>query len=141
MLVLNNSPVETKAVREVTKTVDTDSFFTYFKSRKAPEGTADHDEEESDEERDKLVMAIQDDMGISDEISHQIIPRAIYYYFNLVEGDDDDDECECGHSDCDSDEEEGDKKKCSKKGKGKDKDKDKDSDKGEPASKKECKQQ
>ncbi len=124
--------------------MDVDSFFTYFKSKKAPEGLGDNDE--SDEDREKLIMAIEDDISISEEISREIIPRALYYYLDLVESSDDeddedgDDSDEHDHDHDDDDEEEEGKKK--KKGGKKHKDsKDDGEGKSEPASKKECKQQ
>lgn len=97
---------------------------------------------ESDEETEKLMMAMDDDIAISEEISHELIPRALYYYLDLVgeEGseDSDEDEDEAAGKDSDKDEDDDDDKKKKKGGK---KSKDEEGGKGEPASKKECKQQ
>ena len=90
---------KTKAVREVTKTVEQDSFFNFFKSRKAPEGPEEKPEE-SDEEHEKEIEAIENDIDIAEEVSNELIPRALYYYMDLVEeegslcGEDEDEQCE-----------------------------------------------
>eukprot|EP01022_Parablepharisma_sp_SALTPOND_P012574 TRINITY_DN161_c0_g2_i12.p3 TRINITY_DN161_c0_g2~~TRINITY_DN161_c0_g2_i12.p3 ORF type:complete len:531 (+),score=109.12 TRINITY_DN161_c0_g2_i12:7135-8727(+) len=121
---------KTKAVREVTKTVDAESFFNYFKSRKAPE-EEEEEEAESDEEKMKEIEAFDDDVMVSEQISDDIIPQAVFYYMGIVEEEDEDFEGE----DEDSEEEEG-KKSHTKALKQK-----KEGGKDEPAAKKECKQQ
>eukprot|EP00826_Nyctotherus_ovalis_P038291 TRINITY_DN3580_c0_g1_i12.p4 TRINITY_DN3580_c0_g1~~TRINITY_DN3580_c0_g1_i12.p4 ORF type:complete len:165 (+),score=35.06 TRINITY_DN3580_c0_g1_i12:782-1276(+) len=67
--------VETKVVREVTKSEDVESFFNFFKSRSAPD---------ADEEDEKLIEEIENDMDIAEEIADALIPQALLYYMDLA---------------------------------------------------------
>eukprot|EP00826_Nyctotherus_ovalis_P065572 TRINITY_DN9641_c0_g1_i14.p1 TRINITY_DN9641_c0_g1~~TRINITY_DN9641_c0_g1_i14.p1 ORF type:complete len:132 (+),score=51.69 TRINITY_DN9641_c0_g1_i14:73-468(+) len=123
---------KTKATREVTKTVDIDSFFNYFKSRKAPPKDQDEMEDmDEDDEAMKEINAFEDDTHITEEIEDEIIPNAIYYYFGIMEDSSDESSQESGDDGSDSDH---------KGSQGKSKKK-KSTDESEPSSKKECKQQ
>lgn len=48
------------------------------------------DEESADEEKEKLIDELEKDINIGEELANEIIPRAIYYYMDLIESDDDD---------------------------------------------------
>ena len=61
-------------MKEVTKTEEVDSFFNFFKSRKVPK---------EDEEDEKLIEAIQMDIGIAEEIRDSLIPQALFHYMSL----------------------------------------------------------
>lgn len=115
------------------KTVEAESFFNVFTNRVAPE-EGDLDEEEENELRDKIDMA----MNLAEDVHDVLIPDALEYYLDLNDdmfggegGEDedcDDDECHDGahgkKGGDDSDEDEPETKKPSKKGaKGGDKDK------------------
>jgi nucleosome assembly protein 1-like 1 len=122
---------KTKAVREVTKTVDIDSFFNYFKSNKAPTKEEEEMMEmEDDEENEKAIAGFHNDMSITEELTEEVIPQAVYFYFGII---DDNDHSSDEDEDDDSDKDQKDShKKAGKR---------KSSDEGEPAAKKECKQQ
>ena len=77
-------PIESKVVREVVKTVEAESFFNFFKTRKAPEAEEDEDDE-SDEEKQQEIVAIENDITIAEEFANELIPKALYYYLNLME--------------------------------------------------------
>lgn len=105
------------------KTVEAESFFNVFTNRVAPE-EGDLDEEEENELRDKIDMA----MNLAEDVHDVLMPDALEYYLDLnddmfggEEGEDedgDDDEFgQGGKGGDDSDEDDSDKKK-SKKGKG-----------------------
>eukprot|EP00826_Nyctotherus_ovalis_P038292 TRINITY_DN3580_c0_g1_i15.p1 TRINITY_DN3580_c0_g1~~TRINITY_DN3580_c0_g1_i15.p1 ORF type:complete len:274 (+),score=112.40 TRINITY_DN3580_c0_g1_i15:433-1254(+) len=66
---------KTKVVREVTKSEDVESFFNFFKSRSAPD---------ADEEDEKLIEEIENDMDIAEEIADALIPQALLYYMDLA---------------------------------------------------------
>jgi hypothetical protein len=103
------------------KTVEADSFFNVFTNRMAPE-EGDLDEEEENELRDKIDMA----MNLAEDVHDVLIPDALEYYLDLNdemfggEGCEDED---CDDEDCDA--------KGGKGGKGGD-----DSDEDEPEAKK-----
>lgn len=122
---------KTKALREVTKTVDIDSFFNYFKSNKAPTKEEEKIDIDYDEKEEKVMSGFHSDMSITDELMEEIIPQAVYYYFGVI--DDDDSSVPDDEDDEDSDK---DRKDSNKKA-----EKKKSSDEGEPSAKKECKQQ
>jgi hypothetical protein len=105
------------------KTVEAESFFNVFTNRVAPE-EGDLDEEEENELRDKIDMA----MNLAEDVHDVLMPDALEYYLDLNddmfggedgedEDGDDDEFGQGGKGGDDSDEDESDKKK-SKKGKG-----------------------
>jgi hypothetical protein len=112
------------------KTVEAESFFNVFTNRVAPE-EGDLDEEEENELRDKIDMA----MNLAEDVHDVLIPDALEYYLDLNddmfggeggedEDEDDDDGAHGKKGGDDSDEDEPETKKPSKKGaKGGDKDK------------------
>ncbi len=129
--------IETKAVREVTKTVEEESLFNFFKSRKAPEGKEEEEgSDEQDEEREKLIEAIENDIDIAEEFVNEVVPRALYYYMGLME------EEEMGIGEDEDEDSEGSEGEAKPKG-GKKKEKRSEDSGAEPKaeSKKECKQQ
>ncbi len=108
------------------KTVEADSFFNVFTNRVAPE-EGDLDEEEENELRDKIDMA----MNLAEDVHDVLIPDALEYYLDLndemfggedgEEEDDDDLGGKGGKAGDDSDEDEPEAKKGKKASKGGDK--------------------
>ena len=110
------------------KTVEADSFFNVFTNRVAPE-EGDLDEEEENELRDKIDMA----MNLAEDVHDVLIPDALEYYLDLNDEMFGGEECEdedCDDDDCnakggkggdDSDEDEPEAKKGKKASKGGDK--------------------
>jgi hypothetical protein len=108
------------------KTVEADSFFNVFTNRVAPE-EGDLDEEEENELRDKIDMA----MNLAEDVHDVLIPDALEYYLDLndemfggedgEEEDDDDLGGKGGKGGDDSDEDEPEAKKGKKASKGGDK--------------------
>lgn len=76
---------ESKAVREVVRTVEAESFFNFFKSRKAPEVDLDDDSKESDEEEGKLIADMERDFTIAEEIANNLVETPLNYYMNLTD--------------------------------------------------------
>ena len=101
------------------KTVEADSFFNVFTNRVAPE-EGDLDEEEENELRDKIDMA----MNLAEDVHDVLIPDALEYYLDLNDEMFGGEGCE--DEDCDDDD-------YGNKGKGKGGD---DSDEEEPEPKK-----
>ena len=87
---------KTNETRTIVKTVEAESFFNVFNNRTAPDESADLDEEEENELRDKIDQA----MNLAEDIHDVLIPDALEYYLGLNEdifdqddmGDDDDDD-------------------------------------------------
>ncbi len=92
------------------KTVEAESFFNVFTNRVAPEEGADLDEEEENELRDKIDMA----MNLAEDVHDVLIPDALEYYLDLQDdmlgGEGMEDEDSDGDND-DSDEDDKKKKK------------------------------
>ena len=61
------------------KTVEAESFFNVFTDRVAPEEDADMEEEEENELRDKIDMA----MNLAEDVHDVLIPDALEYYLDL----------------------------------------------------------
>ena len=97
------------------KTVEAESFFNVFTSRVAPEEGGDLEEEEENELRDKIDMA----MNLAEDVHDVLIPDALEYYLDLNDdmlgGEDMEDEDSDGDN-SDDDEDAGDKKKKGGKG-------------------------
>ena len=93
------------------KTVEAESFFNVFTSRVAPEEGGDLEEEEENELRDKIDMA----MNLAEDVHDVLIPDALEYYLDLNDdmlgGEDMEDEDSDGGDNSDEDEDAGDKKK------------------------------
>jgi Nucleosome assembly protein (NAP) len=117
------------------KTVEAESFFNVFTDRVAPEEGGDMDEEEENELRDKIDMA----MNLAEDVHDVLIPDALEYYLDLNDdmlgGEDMEDEDSDGDKD-DSDEEDTSDKKKKKGG-----DKKAEGGAGGADQKQECKQQ
>lgn len=87
---------KTNETRTIVKTVEAESFFNVFTNRAAPDESADLEEEEENELRDKIDQA----MNLAEDIHDVLIPDALEYYLGLNEdifdqddmGDDDDDD-------------------------------------------------
>jgi nucleosome assembly protein 1-like 1 len=129
---------KTNETRTIVKTVEAESFFNVFTSRVAPDEGADLDEEEENELREKIDIA----MNLAEDVDDVLIPDALEYYLglndDLFDGEDGEDEEGDEGSDDDKSDDEGDsKKKKPKTG-------DKKAEGGAPAGgeqKQECKQQ
>lgn len=92
------------AARTVTKTVEQESFFNYFKTIDMPD---EKDlKEEQDEEEKTLGDKMDEDFDMGNEFKDQLIPLALEYYMEVIEDEEDDcDSCEGEHQhDKDSDE-------------------------------------
>jgi nucleosome assembly protein 1-like 1 len=129
---------KTNETRTIVKTVEAESFFNVFTSRVAPEEGADMDEEEENELRDKIDMA----MNLAEDVDDVLIPDALEYYLGLnddmFDAEDMEDEGDEDGSGGEGSDDDGDSKKKSKKGG------DKKAEGGAPAGgeqKQECKQQ
>jgi len=72
---------KTNETRTIVKTVEADSFFNVFTNRVAPEEGAELDEEEENELRDKIDMA----MNLAEDVDDVLIPDALEYYLGLNE--------------------------------------------------------
>ena len=94
------------AQRTITKEVESDSFFVFFKTIEEP------DENGSGDEENDLFMQLEDNLDLGDILANDIVDDALYFYFNIVEkeGDSSDD----NDDDDQSDEEEKPKHKKSK---------------------------
>ena len=91
------------------KTVEAESFFNVFTDRVAPEEGADMEEEEENELRDKIDVA----MNLAEDVHDVLIPDALEYYLDLNDdmlgGEDMEDED--SDEDNDDSDDDGDKKK------------------------------
>jgi nucleosome assembly protein 1-like 1 len=112
---------KTGKTRTVTKTVDAESFFNFFKSIQPGEGEGD-DEEEGDED----IERIQINFEIGSTIQEEIMSYHLEYYLGLREGEDygddmegEDDEDDDGDDDDDDEEDKKPKKGGAAKPKGK----------------------
>lgn len=70
---------KTNETRTIVKTVEAESFFNVFTSRVAPEEGGDMDEEEENELRDKIDLA----MNLAEDVHDVLIPDALEYYLGL----------------------------------------------------------
>jgi len=103
---------KTGKTRSITKTVDADSFFNFFKTI-TPKGDAedndDEDEEGGDEDAEKLAI----NFNIALTLQEEIVPYHLEYYLGLRIGDEDMDDDDLGdideedEDDEDDDEDEG----------------------------------
>ncbi len=81
--------VETKEVRVVTRTVETESFFNFFKT-KVPDDSSDDDSEEKEDEKSKEHNSQFDNhTKIAEEFINEIVPRALYYYLDMIDYEED----------------------------------------------------
>jgi nucleosome assembly protein 1-like 1 len=97
---------KTNETRTIVKTVEAESIFNVFTSRVAPEEGMD--EEEENELRDKIDMA----MNFAEDIDDVLIPDALEYYLDLNDDmfDGEDMEDEDSDGDDDGSDDDGDKK-------------------------------
>lgn len=97
--------------RQVTKTVEQESFFNYFKTIQMPD-EKDLKPEGEDEEEKNLGDQMDEDFDMGNEFKDQLIPLALEYYMEVIEDDDEEGDCDsCDdddhhHHDKDSDEDE-----------------------------------
>ena len=121
-----------KPGQTITKVVEQESFFNFFKTRVMPdekelaEGKEPPKEKEDDDEEgtgEKDVAELMDeDYDLGNEFKDQLIPLALEYYLEVIEDDDED----CEDEDCDDDDCDAKPKKGGKKGKDSDGDDDED---------------
>lgn len=76
---------KTKAVRTITKTVEQESFFNFFKSQTMP----DQKKLDSmkDDEEEELAVRIDEDFDLGNDIINDVIPEALELYLGVVEND------------------------------------------------------
>lgn len=122
--VKKKSKSKNAAQKTITKTVECESFFNFFKTLEMPdekelkEGEKPQAEEE--EEKD-IGEKMDEDFEVGNEFKDQLIPLALEYYLEVIEEDEEDegcDSCEDDHHDKDSEEEDKPKGKKKKGGKG-----------------------
>lgn len=103
-----------QAGKTITKTVEQESFFNFFKTIAMPDekdlvdGKAPAKEPEDDEKPEKDVGELMDeDFDMGNEFKDQLIPLALEYYLEVIEEDEDDgeddgeDDDECDDDECD----------------------------------------
>ncbi len=84
--------------KTITKTVEVESFFNFFKTREMPDedelaGTKPPKEKEEDEdgEPEKDAAELMDeDFELANEFKDQLIPLALEYYLEVIQDEDDD---------------------------------------------------
>ena len=74
---------KTGETRTIVKTVPADSFFNVFESKKAPEGAADQDEDDEDEETAKLLDGLDEAMQVALDFQDLYNWEALEYYLNF----------------------------------------------------------
>ena len=95
--------------KTITKTVEQESFFNFFKTSEMPEETelaeGKKPEKEDDEEEEKKDAGelMDEDYDMGQEFKDQLIPLALEYYLEVIQEDEDDedDDC-CEDEDCDT---------------------------------------
>lgn len=68
----------TNETRHITKEVEAESFFLFFKSYTMP--TEEELTEMKDEEQEKVTMEMERDLEIGEELENEIVPNAISFY-------------------------------------------------------------
>jgi len=127
---------KTGETRTIVKTVPNESFFNVFESRKAPEKD-DGDDSDQDEEREKLLDALDESMQAAMDFNDLYNVEALEYYLNF--GQDPNDLMGLGGEDSDDDNDDDDDEDS---GKSKKKEKKKDTPAaGGDGKEQECKQQ
>lgn len=98
--------------KTITKTVDQESFFNFFKTITMPEekelaeGKKDKPEKDDDEEGENAEKdageLMDDDYDLGTEFKDQLIPLALEYYLEVIEEDEEDghDDEDCDDDDC-----------------------------------------
>jgi nucleosome assembly protein 1-like 1 len=93
-----------KGAKAVTKTVEQESFFNFFKTIEMPDekDLANPDHEKEDEEEKDVGELMDADFDVGNEFKDQLIPLALEYYMEVIEEEEDgeccsDDECDEGH--------------------------------------------
>lgn len=110
--------------KTVTKTVEQESFFNFFKTITMPDEKELAEGKEGDEEEEEkdVGQLMDEDFEIGCEFKDQLVPLALEFYLEVIEdeeGDGDsccDEEGVCHANDDDSDEDKHKKKKAGKKG-------------------------
>lgn len=72
--------------RHVTKDVEADSFFTFFRSITSP--SEKEMEEMTEEDQDKLAGDMQQDLDMGEELANEIVPNAVSFYLGEIDDDD-----------------------------------------------------
>jgi len=84
---------KTGKTRSITKTVDADSFFNFFKTITPKDAPEEEDEDaEGDEDTERLAL----NFNVALTIQEEIIPYHLEYYLGLRTGDEDMDDDELG---------------------------------------------
>jgi nucleosome assembly protein 1-like 1 len=105
---------KTGEVRSVTKVVDQESLFNFFKSKSMPE--SDKLDQMEKEEREELATKLDEDFDLGNDIINEVIPEALEYYLGVVEDkfsdlDSNSEEEDVGEGENDEDEEENNEEK------------------------------
>lgn len=88
--------------RTITKTVEQESFFNFFKTIEMPseeELQKQDDKEEDIDEGNDIGTKMDEDFDLGNEYKDQLIPLALEYYMEVIEHEEDDDDCDS----CDDD--------------------------------------
>ena len=80
---------KTNKTRKIEKVVDVDCFFQFFKTRIVP--SEEKKKEMDEEEVQKQIDEIEDDLDLGGEISEKLIPHALNYYCGIADEDEDED--------------------------------------------------
>ena len=83
-----------KGAKAVTKTVEQESFFNFFKTIEMPDEKKLESKEEAEDEKDAGTL-MDEDFDVGKEFLDQVIPLALEYYLEVIEEDDEDEEDEC----------------------------------------------
>jgi nucleosome assembly protein 1-like 1 len=94
---------KTNQSKTVTKTVEQESFFNFFKTVEMP--AEDALAKEEDDEEKNVGDKMDEDFDLGNEFKDQLIPLALEYYMEVIEEEEDDgcDSCGDDHHDHDSD--------------------------------------
>ena len=74
---------KTGAIRTINKTVDQESFFTFFKTQEMPPPEEMDKMEKEDQE--ELATKLDEDFDLGNDILNEIIPEALEFYLGVVE--------------------------------------------------------
>ncbi len=88
--------------KTITKTVEQESFFNFFKTIEMPdetelaEGKKPEKEDDEEEEKKDAGELMDEDYDMGQEFKDQLIPLALEYYLEVIQEDEDDEDDDCG---------------------------------------------
>jgi nucleosome assembly protein 1-like 1 len=91
-----------KGAKAVTKTVEQESFFNFFKTIEMPdEKKLEGKAEEGEEDQKDPGELMDEDFDVGNEFKDQLIPLALEYYLEVIEEEEENSEGECCSDDDD----------------------------------------